>query len=45
MDGEPIEGNDRALSKLYLMSEKLYYPENMEGEGRFQVEPGVLSGI
>ncbi|MGI6254850.1 MAG: ATP-binding cassette domain-containing protein [Acutalibacter sp.] len=30
VDGEPIEGNDRALSKMYLMSEKLYYPESMK---------------
>ena len=26
VDGEPIGDNDRALSKMYLMSEKLYYP-------------------
>ena len=25
VDGESIDGNDRALSKMYLMSEKLYY--------------------
>ena len=30
VDGEPLEGNDRALSKMYLMSEKLYYPESMK---------------
>lgn len=30
VDGEPAAGNDRALSKLYLMSEKTYYPENMK---------------
>ena len=31
VDGERAAENDRALSKLYLMSEKTYYPENMEG--------------
>ena len=36
VDGEPIEGNDRALSKLYLMSEKLYYPENMKVKDAFK---------
>ena len=30
VDGESVEDNDRALSKMYLMSEKLYYPESME---------------
>ena len=36
VDGEPIEGSDRALSKLYLMSEKLYYPENMKVKDAFK---------
>ena len=36
VDGEPIEGGDRALSKLYLMSEKLYYPENMKVKDAFK---------
>ena len=30
VDGERAAENDRALSKLYLMSEKTYYPENMK---------------
>ena len=30
VDGESVEDNDRALSKMYLMSEKLYYPESMK---------------
>ena len=30
VDGEAIQGNDHALSKMYLMSEKLYYPESMK---------------
>ena len=42
VDGEPIGDNDRALSKMYLMSEKLYYPETMAGEGRLPLEPGLL---
>ena len=36
VDGEPANGNDRALSKLYLMSEKLYYPENMRVKDAFK---------
>ena len=30
VDGEPAIENDRAESKLYLMSEKNYYPEEMK---------------
>ena len=36
MDGEPIGDNDRALSKMYLMSEKLYYPETMRVKDAFR---------
>ena len=36
VDGESIDGNDRALSKMYLMSEKLYYPENMRVKDAFR---------
>ena len=36
VDGEPIGDNDRALSKMYLMSEKLYYPETMRVKDAFR---------
>ena len=36
VDGEPIGDNDRALSKMYLMSEKLYYPETMRVKAEHQ---------
>ena len=29
VDGEPVEENDRAMGKLYLMGESNYYPEGM----------------
>lgn len=36
VDGESIQDNDRALSKMYLMSEKLYYPESMKVKDAFR---------
>ncbi|MGB4660867.1 MAG: ABC transporter ATP-binding protein [Mobilitalea sp.] len=35
VDGQAIEGNDAALGKLYLMSEKTYYPEKMKVKHAF----------
>lgn len=36
VDGEPIADNDRALSRMYLMGEKLYYPESMKVKDVFR---------
>lgn len=36
VDGEPIHDNDRALSKMYLMSEKNCYPESMRVKEAFR---------
>lgn len=36
IDGETAIENDRALGKLYLMSEKTYYPEKMKIKNVFQ---------
>lgn len=35
VDGELAAENDKALSKMYLMSEKTYYPENMKIKDAF----------
>lgn len=35
-DGEPVQENDRAQQKLYLMSEKTYYPERMKVRDSFR---------
>ena len=36
VDGEPVRDNDRALSKMYLMSEKNCYPESMRVKEAFR---------
>lgn len=36
VDGEPIHDNDRALSKMYLMSEKNCYPDSMKVKDAFR---------
>lgn len=36
VDGEPSRENDKALQKIYLMSEKNYYPEKMKVKDIFQ---------
>ena len=36
VDGEPLGAGDRPLSKMYLMGEKLYYPEDMRVRDAFQ---------
>lgn len=36
VDGEAINGNDKALGKLFLMSEKNYYPEKMKIKNVFE---------
>lgn len=36
VDGENARENDRALSKMYLMSEKTYYPESMKVRDSFR---------
>jgi len=36
LDGEPIFENNAALSKIYLMSEKTLYPENMKIRNAFR---------
>ena len=42
LDGEPVHNNDRALSKMYLMSEPSCYPDSMKVKGRFPVDQAVL---
>ena len=36
VDGEPVRDNDRALSKMYLMSEKNCYPDSMRVKEAFR---------
>ncbi|CCX38510.1 aBC transporter related protein [Clostridium sp. CAG:1013] len=36
VDGEPVHDNDRALSKMYLMSEKNCYPDSMKVKDAFR---------
>ena len=36
VDGAPVPDSDAALSQLYLMSEKLYYPESMKVKDAFR---------
>lgn len=36
LDGESISNNDKALSKLYLMNEKNFYPESMKVKDVFR---------
>lgn len=36
VDGEPAADNDRALGKIYLMSEKNFYPEKMKLKEAFK---------
>ena len=41
LDGEVIAENDRVLSKIFMMSEKNYYPENMKVSEAF-LDRGIL---
>ena len=36
LDGEPVHNNDRALSKMYLMSEPSCYPDSMKVKDAFR---------
>ncbi|HWT76354.1 MAG TPA: ABC transporter ATP-binding protein [Mobilitalea sp.] len=36
VDGETVVNNDKALGKIYMLSEKLYYPERMKINNIFQ---------
>jgi len=45
VDGQPIEGNDAALGKLYLMSEKTNYPEKMKVKHAFSWSKNFYPGF
>lgn len=45
VDGEPAAENDRAQGKIYLMSEKSYYPESMKVKDAFRWAGNFYGGF